>query len=69
MRSLDPNLPINELWTMDTVVKENISIDRFISVISTAFAMLATFLAAIGCTACSRIRSRSARKSLDFGWR
>jgi len=45
---LDPNLPVEELRTMANQVRENVFVDRFISVLSVAFAGLATLLAAIG---------------------
>ncbi len=46
--TLDPNLPIDEVRTMVQQVKENVFLDRFISVLSAAFAILATLLAAVG---------------------
>jgi predicted permease len=45
---LDPNLPLEGLKTMPEQVRENVFLDRFISMLSAAFAMLATLLAAIG---------------------
>src|SRR5204862_4999824 len=45
---LDPNLPVEDLRTMPQQVRENVFLARFISVLSTAFACLATLLAAIG---------------------
>jgi ABC-type antimicrobial peptide transport system permease subunit len=45
---LDPSLPVEELKTMAQQVRENLSLDRLISTLSTAFAVLATLLAAIG---------------------
>jgi predicted permease len=45
---LDPNLPVEEPRTMDDQVRENIVIDRILTTFSTAFAVLATLLAAIG---------------------
>jgi predicted permease len=46
--NLDPNLPIEDLKTMPQQVRDNVFLDRFISTLSTAFAILATLLAAIG---------------------
>ena len=46
--ALDPNLPVEDMRTMTQQVQENISLDRFISVLSAAFACLATLLAAVG---------------------
>jgi putative ABC transport system permease protein len=45
---LDPNLPVENLRTMTQQVRENVFLDRFISVLSAAFACLATLLAAVG---------------------
>ena len=45
---LDPNLPVEELRTMPEQVRQNVFLDRFISLFSAAFAALATLLAAIG---------------------
>jgi predicted permease len=45
---LDPDLPVDNLRTLPQQVRENIFLDRFISVLSAAFACLATLLAAIG---------------------
>jgi predicted permease len=46
--AIDPNLPVEELRTMPEQVRQNIYLDRFISIFSGAFAGLATILAAIG---------------------
>ena len=45
---LDPNLPVEGLKTMPQQVKENVFLDRMISIMSASFALLATLLAAIG---------------------
>ncbi|HET7619641.1 MAG TPA: ABC transporter permease, partial [Vicinamibacterales bacterium] len=45
---LDPNLPLDNLRTLPQQVQQNIFLDRFISTLSAAFALLATLLAAIG---------------------
>jgi predicted permease len=45
---LDPNLPVEGLKTLPQQVKENVSLDRLISTLSGAFAVLATLLATIG---------------------
>jgi predicted permease len=45
---VDANLPVVDLRTMPQQVRENVFLDRFISTMSAAFAMLATLLAAIG---------------------
>ena len=46
--ALDPNLPVEDLQTMDTQVRQNIGVDRLISILSASFAIIATLLAAIG---------------------
>jgi predicted permease len=45
---LDRNLPVDNLRTMRVQVRENVFLDRFVSVLSAAFAVLATLLAAVG---------------------
>ncbi len=45
---LDANLPVENLRTMPQQIRENVFLDRFISVLSASFACLATLLAAIG---------------------
>jgi putative ABC transport system permease protein len=45
---LDPNLPVEALRTMPQQVRENVFLDRLISMLSAAFAGLATLLAAVG---------------------
>jgi len=45
---LDPNLPLENLRTVIEQVRQNVFMDRFISVLSAAFAALATLLAAVG---------------------
>jgi ABC-type antimicrobial peptide transport system permease subunit len=45
---LDPNLPVENLKTLPQQVRENVFLDRMISTLSTAFAVLATILAAVG---------------------
>jgi predicted permease len=48
MRRIDPNLPLEEFKTMPQQVKENVFLDRMISMLTVAFAALATLLAAVG---------------------
>ncbi len=45
---LDANLPVENLKTMSRQVDENIGVDRMISTLAAAFAVLATLLAAVG---------------------
>jgi predicted permease len=48
IKRLDANLPVEELKTMPQVVKDNVFLDRMISILSVSFAFVATILAAIG---------------------
>lgn len=48
MRKLDPNLPVEDLRTLEQQVQQNVFLDRFIGIMSTSFAVLATLLAAVG---------------------
>jgi predicted permease len=46
--AVDPNLPVANLVTMETTVKNNVFFDRMVALFCGAFAALATLLAAIG---------------------
>jgi predicted permease len=48
LRRLDPNLPLEQVLTLETQVRDNVYVDRLIGTLSAAFAVLATLLAAIG---------------------
>jgi ABC-type antimicrobial peptide transport system permease subunit len=48
VKRLDPNLPLEDLRTMNEQVRNNVFIDRLITTLSASFAVLATVLAAIG---------------------
>jgi len=48
MRKLDASLPLGDVKTMETQVRESVAEDRVISTLSFAFAILATVLAAVG---------------------
>jgi len=48
VQRLDPNLPVEDLKTLDQQVRDNIVLDRIIGILSAAFAVLATILAAVG---------------------
>ena len=48
MRRLDPDLPVENLKTMEQQVRENVFQDRTIGLLSAAAAALATLLAAVG---------------------
>jgi predicted permease len=46
--SVDSNLPVENLRTMEQQVRDNVFLDRMISTMSAGFAVLATLLAAVG---------------------
>jgi predicted permease len=48
VKRLDPNLPMEGLETLPEQVRDNTFLDRMITTLSAAFALLATLLAAIG---------------------
>ncbi|HEY7055085.1 MAG TPA: ABC transporter permease [Vicinamibacterales bacterium] len=48
VKRLDPNLPIEDLETLPEQVRNNTYLDRMMTTLSAAFALLATLLAAIG---------------------
>lgn len=48
MKQIDPTLPIEDVKTMPQQIRENIFLDRMISILSAAFAVLATLLAGVG---------------------
>jgi len=48
MKTIDPNLPLESLEPLPEQVRDNVDLDRMISVLTVSFALLATLLAAIG---------------------
>jgi ABC-type antimicrobial peptide transport system permease subunit len=48
LKRIDPGLPVEDLKTMPQQVRENVFLDRMISILSATFAVLATLLAAVG---------------------
>ena len=48
MKRLDPTIPVEELRTMPQQVRDNVFLDRMISILSASFAVLATLLAGVG---------------------
>ncbi len=48
VKRLDGNLPVRDLKTLQQQVRENVVLDRLISILAASFAVLATLLAAIG---------------------
>ena len=48
LAKIDPNLPVEDLKTMPMQIRETVFLDRMISILSAAFAGIATLLAAVG---------------------
>jgi len=48
LRKIDPGVPVEGLKTMPQQIREDVFLDRMISILSSAFAVLATLLAAVG---------------------
>jgi predicted permease len=48
VKRIDPTVPVEELKTMPQQVRENVFLDRVISILSASFAILATLLAGVG---------------------
>jgi predicted permease len=48
MQQIDPNLPVENLRTLTEQARQNVFMDRFVGIMSSSFAVLATVLAAIG---------------------
>ena len=48
LRELDPNLPVQGLRRFEETIRENVFLDRMMSMMAGAFAGLATLLAAVG---------------------
>ena len=48
VQNIDPDLPVGNPQTMAAQVHQNVALDRFVTMMSAAFAVLATLLAALG---------------------
>ena len=48
MKRIDPTVPVEDLKTMPQQIRENVFLDRLISIMASTFAVLATLLAAVG---------------------
>src|SRR3712207_9369598 len=48
MQSIDSNVPLNDMKTMEVQVSESLFVERLIATLSALFGLLATLLAAIG---------------------
>ena len=48
VEEIDPNLPVENLRTMDQTINDNIAPDRIVAILSGAFAFVATLLASVG---------------------
>jgi predicted permease len=48
VKRIDPTVPVEDLKTMPQQVRENLYLDRIISILSASFAILATLLAGVG---------------------
>lgn len=46
--TIDPNLPVENLRTMDQTVTDDMAADRIVTILSAAFAFVATLLASVG---------------------
>lgn len=48
IKRIDPGLPVENIATMEQQVRDNVFLDRMISILSASFAAIATLLAAVG---------------------
>ena len=69
VNSVDPDLPLAGVRTLDGIIDEALAIDRFSMVLFSCFGVLGLVLSAVGITASWLSRLRNARMSLVFAWR
>ncbi|MEO8561828.1 MAG: ABC transporter permease [bacterium] len=48
MKRIDPTVPVEDLKTMNQQLRENVFLDRMLSILASSFALLATLLAGVG---------------------
>ena len=68
LKRIEPAMPVEDLKTMEQQIRENVFLDRMISILSAAFAVLALG-PAIGIAAMRRLRARPEAARMASGQR